>query len=143
MLVPSGGARRIKDLPVPLRVSYNKLEDEKRCRLCLRPRNVRPLVEHELAGEDVVRLTRHHLVPKWWAADRIARGLLPDRRIIGCAANFIPLCRPCHDGVEYDPAARRMLRAVMRPEEEEFVVRVAGRAWLDETYPRREARPGV
>lgn len=101
-----------------------KLEEEGRCRLCLRPSRVR-------------RLTRHHLVPQRWFALRGSPIILRD-----CDANIVPLCRPCHDWIEIDEEGRRMLRNVLGSAEAGFAVRLLGLAWFDERYPSaRAGRP--
>lgn len=92
---------------------------EGRCRMCLRESSVRPL-------------TRHHLIPQWWWYKR--GDPWPEYRNI--AANIVPLCRPCHDDVERDEAARRMLRRLLGVDEVALVVTTIGQRWLDQTYPR-------
>lgn len=96
---------------------YDKLAAEKHCRACLRPDEVRPL-------------TRHHLVPQsWW----LRRGGLARYRNL--AANIIPLCRPCHDAVEHDLEARRMLRRSLTQQEVALAIALRGQLWLDWCYP--------
>lgn len=96
-----------------------KHRSEGRCRLCRRPSSVRPL-------------TRHRLIP----------GAFGGRYE---PANCVPLCRPCHDDVDNrDYAdrrrARRMLRAVLWPEEIAHARRAPmsrnGRFAFDLAYPR-------
>lgn len=98
----------------------NKLADEGHCRMCLRSEAVRPL-------------TRHHLVPlRWFHKQRHdARWL----RLRNVAANIIPLCRGCHDLVERDREARRMLRRALTQEEIAWAICVRGAAWLNTRYP--------
>lgn len=91
--------------------------EEGRCRMCLRPAAVRPL-------------TRHHVVPRAWLSRSRPR-LYVLRNV---AANIVPLCRPCHDAVEADPAARRLLRKVLAPDEVAFALAVAG-SWFRRHYP--------
>ena len=66
----------------------SKVEEEGRCRLCLRDQRIRPL-------------TRHHVVPKRWFRSRGLPNSLRD-----ADANIVPLCRPCHDLIHHgQPAA--------------------------------------
>jgi hypothetical protein len=58
------------------------------------------------------------------------------------AANKVPLCRPCHDLVEKDGAARAELRRCLAPDEVAFAIQAAGRAWYDRRYPPAIRRPG-
>lgn len=77
-------------------------------------------------------MSRHHLVPQsWWKA----RGV-KFARYRNIAANIIPLCRPCHDEVEHDVEARRMLRRVLMQDEVALAIAMRGLAWLDRIYPR-------
>lgn len=94
-------------------------KSEGRCRMCQRPRRVRPL-------------TRHHLVPlRWFMGDGYRY-----RTIRNSNANIVPLCRPCHDLIEdYDPIARKMLRRLLTQQEVAFAVRLRGIAWLNWEYP--------
>jgi hypothetical protein len=109
----------VAQIPDGLISWYDKLSAEKHCRACLRPDSVRPL-------------TRHHLVPQaWW----LRRGLT-FARYRNVAANIIPLCRPCHDEVESDQEARRMLRRVLTQQEVALAVALLGIGWLDRIYPR-------
>ena len=105
----------------------------RRCRMCDRPADVRPL-------------TRHHIVPQWWFRDQAARarsrGLEPPHwpTKANVYANIVRLCRPCHDLIDHGPRHerlryRRMLRALLHPEELAFARRTRGQAWLDEEYP--------
>jgi 5-methylcytosine-specific restriction endonuclease McrA len=98
--------------------------NEKACRLCRRPANVRPL-------------TRHHLVPQRFA------GRWDNE-------NIVPLCRPCHDHVDGCAPRfrgrdkrlwRSMLRRAMRPGEVSYVRRMMGQQWLDRQYPGRLQLP--
>ena len=98
------------------------------CRMCLRPRSVRPI-------------TRHHLVPVAWFRGQP----LPLRQIRNAHANLVPLCRPCHDLVhDRDEVEREMsrrhLRRSLTQQEVAFAIQVRGRSWLDHHYPldRRE-----
>lgn len=89
---------------------------EGRCRMCLRPSDVRPLTEH-------------HVVPvSWFSGSRL-------RPLRNVAANKVPLCREDHDLVERDEHARRELRRLLAPDEVAFAIQTAGRAWLDARYP--------
>lgn len=91
-----------------------KFKAEGRCRLCLRPRSVRPL-------------TRHRIIPA------PLRGPYTPN-------NCVPLCRPCHELVDHwdssirDPA-RRMLRAVLWPAEIGYAL-ARSSYWFDRWYPR-------
>lgn len=106
-------------IPVGLIQWYDKLAAEKHCRACLRSQDVRPL-------------TRHHLVPQsWW----LRRGS-EFARYRNVAANVIPLCRPCHDEVERDTEARRMLRRALTQQEITLAISLRGITWLDTLYPR-------
>ena len=98
---------------------YDKVAAEKHCRACLRSAEVWPL-------------TRHHLIPQaWWLRRGIAFA-----RYRNVAANIIPLCRPCHDEVESDREARRMLRRVLTQQEIALAAALLGMDWLDRIYPR-------
>jgi 5-methylcytosine-specific restriction endonuclease McrA len=93
---------------------------EGRCRMCQRPRSVRPL-------------TRHHLVPLRWFLTPEGRRY---RLVRNSNANIIPLCRACHDLIEKrDPIARRMLRRLMTQQEVAFAVKLCGIGWLEREYP--------
>lgn len=98
----------------------NKVAAEKQCRMCQRPKSVRPL-------------TRHHLVPLR-CFDPL-REAAPFRPYRNANANIIPLCRPCHDLVESDREARRMLRKLLTQQEIAFAVKVMNLAWLNDHYP--------
>lgn len=87
-----------------------KLAAEGACRLCERSSELRPL-------------TRHRLFP----------GRKGGRYVY---KNVVPLCRPCHDAVERDVNARRMLRPKLWPSEIGYVIANMGHEWLDEVYPR-------
>lgn len=93
------------------------------CRMCTRPREVRPL-------------TRHHLVPESW----FLRQPLHIKIVRNAYANIVPLCRPCHDRVDSrDPVeraeARRYLRRSLTQQEVAFAIQVRGRGWLEHEYP--------
>lgn len=93
------------------------------CRMCTRPREVRPL-------------TRHHLVPESW----FLKQPLPLRLIRNAHANIVPLCRPCHDRIDSREEyvrleARRYLRRSLSQQEIAFAIQVRGRAWLNHHYP--------
>jgi hypothetical protein len=94
-----------------------KVREEGRCRLCLRPWRIRPP-------------SRHHLVPKSWFADRLGISTIRD-----CDANVVPLCRPCHDWIEQDVSGRRMLRKVLGAAEVRLALLLRGRDWFDGRYP--------
>jgi hypothetical protein len=100
------------------------------CRMCLRPRHVRPL-------------TRHHLVPVWWFRKH------PHLWVYNSVtANLVPLCRPCHDTVDNRKRsdrrdARRLLRRSLSQQEIAFAIAVAGKAWLDLEYPLDRDRVAV
>lgn len=92
------------------------------CRMCGRPKYVRPL-------------TRHHLVPQRWFR---ANPHLRDVR--SASANLIPLCRPCHDEVDNRDEwerleARKMLRRSLTQTEIAFAIQVWGRWNFDYAYP--------
>jgi hypothetical protein len=109
----------VAQIPQSLITWYDKLAAEKHCRACLREQTVRPL-------------TRHHLVPQsWW----LRRGV-EFARFRNISANIIPLCRPCHDEVERDTEARRMLRRVLTQQEIALAIALRGQPWLDAVYPR-------
>ncbi len=98
-----------------------KVRAEGVCRSCLRSRHVR-------------RLTRHHLVPQsWFHVQAFHRG--ENTRVRDADANIVPLCIPCHEAVEEDVEARRMLRRVLTQAEVAFCVQVRGLEWLDRRYP--------
>lgn len=112
-----------------------KVQREGQCRMCER-------------SYDVRRPTEHHLIPKrmfarpgqtWQGPDGTAP--LPVRHR-NAPANVVPLCRLCHDRIDNRKAsdrqhARRELRARLSQAEVAFVIRLAGRAWLDRHYPPR------
>ena len=107
-------------IPESLIRHYDKVRAEGHCRMCLRSMEVRPL-------------TRHHLIPqRWFLRQRHDRRWASWRNL---SANIIPLCRPCHDDVEHDLGARRMLRRVLTQEEIAFAVSVLGPEWLNRRYP--------
>lgn len=91
-----------------------KVAKEGRCRMCLRPDHVR-------------QLTRHHLLPR----RRSGRVTFQ----INHPLNIVPLCRECHDLVETEESARKMLRRVLLVEEVEFLRRHVGARWLAQHYP--------
>ena len=99
-----------------------KVYAEGRCRMCQRPNRVRPL-------------TRHHLVPLRWFLSGGGQHL---RMVRNANANIIPLCRPCHDLVEQDQDARRMLRKLLTQQEIAFAVRTIGLRWFNHRYPQSE-----
>lgn len=108
----------VAQIPPGLISWYDKLAAEQHCRACLRHRSIRTL-------------TRHHLVPQsWW----LARGAVFSR-YRNISANIIPLCRPCHDEVERDAEARRMLRRVLSQQEIALAIALRG-DWFDRRYPR-------
>lgn len=78
-------------------VEDTKVVAEGRCRLCERLWDVRPP-------------TRHRIVPGRHGGRYVAR-------------NIVPLCRPCHDLIEADASARRMLRARLWPGEVSYGLR--------------------
>lgn len=95
------------------------------CRMCGRPRNVRPI-------------TRHHLVPQAWF-DELEESD-PRRMLRNATANLVPLCRQCHDLVdnrdEYVRVeSRRMLRRSLAQSEIAFAIHLRGRHWLEHHYP--------
>jgi hypothetical protein len=97
---------------------WQKLQEEGRCRMCLRPATLRPL-------------TRHHLVPLRWF--RAHPKLEPLRH---ADANIVPLCRPCHHEVEkIGDHARVELRSVLGAAEVAFALQLVGPEWLDARYP--------
>jgi hypothetical protein len=55
-------------------------------------------------------------------------------------ANVVPLCWTCHQDVETDVAARKLLRKVLASQEAAFAVKLRGQAWFDRVYP--SSRPG-
>jgi 5-methylcytosine-specific restriction endonuclease McrA len=92
------------------------------CRMCLRPKHVRPL-------------TRHHLVPIAWFRKNPHLW-----SYASSTANLVPLCRPCHDMIDNrNPAdredARRLLRRSLSQQEIAFAIAVRGRMWLNHHYP--------
>lgn len=111
-------------IPESLYRYYDKVRAEGHCRMCLRPAAVRPL-------------TRHHLVPqRWFLRQRHDRRWVAYRNL---AANIIPLCRLCHDDVEHDLGARKMLRKMLTQEEIAFAWAVRGPEWLNHRYPRSQS----
>lgn len=111
----------------PSLLSWRNKRAEGRCRMCQRDHDVRPL-------------TLHHVVPSSWFRRQRRRLAL----IRNVAANLVPLCRPCHDLVEENEAARSELRRLLAPDEVAFAIQTAGRAWLDKTYPQdRHERTGL
>ncbi len=98
-------------------LSWRDKKAEGKCRMCLRPADVRAL-------------TLHHLVPEAWF--RRHRKL---RLVRNVAANLIPLCRDDHDLVEREATARSQLRRLLAPDEVAFAIQTAGRDWLDASYP--------
>ena len=102
----------------------NKLAAEKQCRMCERSHKIRPL-------------TRHHLVPLSYFQHLVPH-LKPYRN---ANANIIPLCRPCHDLVEQDREARRMLSKLLSQQEIAFAIKVASLEWLNDRYPPERSRP--
>lgn len=115
-----------------------KLRQEARCRMCLRPRGPETVREwqstldaqHNYIGSRP--LTRHHLIPENWFKFQ----LRPTRAVRSVDANIVPLCRPCHDEVEHDEESRRMLRRVLGSDEIAFVIQLAGEEWFNERYPK-------
>lgn len=113
-----------------------KLAEEGRCRMCLRPKRIR-------------RLTRHHLVPQRWFNSRartspgpqhpdfVRLGIAPfeEFRVRDCDANVVPLCAPCHNEVETDVSARKTLRKLLGATEVAFAIKLLGEQWFDSTYP--------
>lgn len=99
-------------------MSRDKVKKEGFCRLCGRSAKVRPL-------------TRHHLIPQRWFISQPPR----EYRLRNAAANVVPLCRPCHDLVEDEMLVRSMLRRKLLHEEEEFILNLKGRVWLNRVYP--------
>lgn len=86
-------------------------------------------------------LTRHHLVPKSWF-NQSARKHDPRYRYVkSCDANIIPLCRACHDAVEDDVTARRILRKMLGSQEVALVIYLQGSRWFDSKYPPNHRRP--
>lgn len=72
-------------------------------------------------------LERHHLVPKGQRGDDVDE-------------NLVPLCggfgAGCHDRItQNDPEALSLLRGRLWPEEEAYVARRMGWAWLEARYP--------
>lgn len=118
-----------------------KLDEEGRCRMCLRPKRIR-------------RLTRHHLVPQQWFNDRVRTDPGPQHpdfvrlgiaeftvfRVRDVDANIVPLCGPCHRDVESDESARRMLRKLLGNSEATFAIKVRGEGWFDSMYPPNHPR---
>lgn len=94
------------------------------CRMCGKPKAVRPL-------------TRHHLVPQSWF--RYQDGHV--KALMSATANLIPLCRLCHDLVDNSDdlwervEARKMLRRSLTQQEIAFAIQVRGQSWLDIAYP--------
>lgn len=113
-----------------------KVRQEARCRMCLRSRGPDTPKEWLLGDKDkwvgTRSLTRHHLVPEHWFKYQLA----PLRQLRGSDCNIIPLCRQCHDEVERDEEARRMLRRVLGPDEAQFAIQVAGHHWFVVRYPK-------
>lgn len=116
-----------------------KVRQEGRCRMCLRPRGpdtavvwikeTQQGIEYKTGSRT---LTRHHLIPQEW----FRRQLAPTRAIRSVDANIVPLCRPCHDEVELDIEGRRMLRRVLGAEEVAFIVQLASENWFEARYPK-------
>jgi hypothetical protein len=111
-----------------------KLRQEARCRMCLRPRGPDTPKEWAQVGGQVGgrTLTRHHIVPERWFKHQVP----PTRALRGVDPNVVPLCRGCHDEVEHDREGRRMLRRVLGTEEIAFAIQIAGEAWFDQRYPK-------
>lgn len=104
-----------------------KVREEGHCRMCGRRGS------EELQPQSVRFLTRHHLVPRRW----FRRHPLLQRLYANVDANIVPLCRPCHDMVECDLGARRMLRHVLTQAEIAFCIQLRGEEWLEHRYPLR------
>lgn len=101
---------------------WEKVTDEGRCRMCLRPSSVRAL-------------TRHHVVPEGYFRRRE-----PLKPLRNCDANLVPLCRPCHDLVD-GPSPERWrhraeLRRALTTYEVAFALQLRGPHWFDHHYPR-------
>lgn len=110
-----------------------KLAEEGQCRMCLRP----PPILDPWAPEYARKLTRHHLIPQSWFRARSMKV----RQLSNADANIVPLCRRCHDDVEDDEAARKMLRKVLTQAEVAFVIQMLGQEWIDRRYPPPRRRP--
>lgn len=100
-------ARRVVDAQAGRR----KCGEGAACRLC----GIRRLLE------------RHHLVPRGQRGDDVDE-------------NLVPLCggfgSGCHALItENDPGALSLLRGRLHPEEEQYVARKMGWAWLEARYP--------
>lgn len=111
-----------------------KLKMEGRCRMCLRPRGPDSRIELSEGGPFELGarpLTRHHLLPERWFKHQLP----PTRALRSAEANVVPLCRPCHDEVEWSIESRRMLRRALGPDEVSFMIQLAGEAWVDHRYP--------
>ena len=112
-----------------------KIKLEGRCRMCLRPRGPDSRLEWDAAGGEfglgARPLTRHHLIPERWFKGQLP----PTRALRSSESNIVPLCRPCHDGVEIDVESRRMLRRVLGPDEVSFMIQLAGAPWVAARYP--------
>lgn len=119
-----------------------KVRQEARCRMCLRPRGPDSRGEwvKGTAGGKVFAiggrsLTRHHIVPQEWFKHQPP----PTRAIRSTDPNIVPLCRPCHDEVELEEEGRRMLRRVLGAEEVAFMLQLAGEDWVNAKYPPSSA----
>lgn len=98
-----------------------KFQAEGHCRMCLRPAQVRPL-------------TKHHIVPQRWFEREGTRW----RSLRNRVANLVPLCDPCHHLVEHEVDSRRELRRCLSQAEIAFAIRLRGRAWFDQLYPKHQ-----
>lgn len=123
-ILPPMGPIHVVRVPESLRRKRSagkaKVHGEAHCRMCLRPREIRPL-------------TRHHLVPQQWFM--VQAEIVRDLR--NCDACIVPLCRPCHDSVEgkKNRDGRKMLRRVLTQDEIAFCIAVRGKEWFDKAYP--------
>jgi 5-methylcytosine-specific restriction endonuclease McrA len=71
----------------------------------------------------------HHIVP---------RAQMRRNPLLSHANNAMPLCHGCHQA-HHTTAKGRIPRALLQPEEVEFVTSVMGTGWLDRWYPAEGA----
>ena len=100
-----------------------KIEAEGCCRLCKRAK-----LPRWLGGNPFDCLERHHVVQK--GMGRTIGGDDVDE-------NIIPLCTRCHREVtERTRYSRMAVRANLRHDEEDYVIRRKGKWWLDKHYSK-------